>query len=244
MIAAERSEVQFGSSKIPYVVRRSSRRSTVAIAVDPHEGVIVSAPDGTPVERLDRLVHVKARWIVERLNGRAADRPAPREFVSGESFLYLGRHYRLRVVPQRDDDSAVRLYGGWLWVPVDAPLQGGDRAREVRARLVRWYRAHAAVRLAERFAAWAKKLGVHEPTLLVRDQRRRWASCDPKGVIRLNWRVVQAPPRVTDYVVVHELLHLTHRTHTRAFWTTLGRVMRDYDARRDALRALGPRMEW
>jgi predicted metal-dependent hydrolase len=244
MTLAEHSQVLFGTTRIVYGVRRSSRRTTVAIAIDPHEGVIVSAPDKIPVERLDRMVHAKASWIVERLNGRAAEWPARREFVSGESFLYLGRQYRLRVVRQRQVDTSVRPTGGWLWVPVDAVLQGEDRAREVRAQLVRWYRTHAAARLAKRFAEWAKKLGIREPPVMIRDQRRRWASCDPAGVIRVNWRVVQAPLRLVDYVIAHELLHLTHRNHTRGFWNAFGRIMYDYEARRAALRALGPKLEW
>jgi predicted metal-dependent hydrolase len=244
MIVAERSEVRFGGTRIVYGVRRSSRRTTVSIVIDPHEGVVVRAPDRTPVERLDRVVHAKARWIVERLNGRAAHRPTPREFVSGESFLYLGRHYRLRVVRGRNEDDTARLNARWLWVPVEAALHGEERAHQVRVRLVRWFRAHAALRLAERFAEWSRKLRVREPSVLIRDQRRRWASCDPQGTIRLNWRMVQAPLRLVDYVIVHELLHLTHRNHTRAFWNALGRVMHDYDARRAALRALGPRLEW
>jgi len=164
--------------------------------------------------------------------------------VSGESFLYLGRHYRLRVVRGSAEDDTVRLNGGWLWVPVGAAPHGEEGRHQVRARLVRWFRAHAILRLAERFAVWTKKLGFREPPVLIRDQRRRWASCDPQGVIRLNWRVVQAPLRLVDYVVAHELLHLTHRNHTRAFWEALGRVMHDYDTRRAALRALGPSLEW
>jgi len=244
MIIIERSEVRFGGTRIVYGVRRSSRRATVSIVVDPHEGVVVRAPERTPVERLDRVVHAKARWIVERLNGRAAHRPTPREFVSGESFLYLGRHYRLRVVRRRDEDDTVRLNGRWLWVPVEVAPRGEEGRHQVRAQLVRWFRAHAALRLAERFAAWSKKLDVCEPPLLIRDQRRRWASCDPQGVIRLNWRVVQAPLRLVDYVLAHELLHLTYRNHTRAFWEALGRVMHDYDARRAALRSLGPHLAW
>src|SRR5207249_3149454 len=96
MTVTERSEVKFGGIRIAYGVRRSPRRTTVSIVVDPNEGVVVRAPARTPMERLDRVVHAKARWIVERLNGRATHRPTPREFVSGESFLYLGRQYRLR----------------------------------------------------------------------------------------------------------------------------------------------------
>jgi predicted metal-dependent hydrolase len=84
-----------------------------------------------------------------------------------------------------------------------------------------------------------------DPTdVLVRDQRKRWASCDDSGVLRFNWRVIQAPMRLVDYVVAHELVHLRHREHTAAFWARLGVVMPDYEARKEALRRLGPRLQW
>ena len=69
--------------------------------------------------------------------------------------------------------------------------------------------------------------------VLIRDQRRRWGSCDPKGNLRFNWRIVQAPMRLLDYVVAHELVHLANRNHTAAFWAALGRVMPDYAERRE-----------
>jgi hypothetical protein len=114
----------------------------------------------------------------------------------------------------------------------------------VRKAVVTWYRHHAAERLPERAAIWAKKMGVPVPVVLIRDQRRRWGSCDPKGNLRFNWRTVQAPMRLVDYVVAHELVHLGHRHHTAAFWAALGRVMPDYEARREALRGMGARLEW
>ena len=117
-------------------------------------------------------------------------------------------------------------------------------AAAVRKAVVAWYRHHAAPRLPERAAIWAKKMGVPVPLVLIRDQRRRWASCDPKGNLRFNWRLIQAPMRLVDYVVAHELVHLAHRKHTAAFWAALGRAMPDYEARRGALRGLGARLEW
>ena len=71
-----------------------------------------------------------------------------------------------------------------------------------------------------------------------------WGSCDTKGVLRLNWRIVQAPKRLIEYVVAHEIVHVLHADHGRAFWAALGRVMPDYEARRDELRKLGPSLEW
>ena len=80
--------------------------------------------------------------------------------------------------------------------------------------------------------------------MLVRDQRKRWASCDKHGVIRFNWRIIQAPMRLVDYVVAHELVHLLHRDHTPEFCARLGRAMPDYEGRRERLRALGRGYEW
>ncbi len=78
----------------------------------------------------------------------------------------------------------------------------------------------------------------------MKDQLKRWGSCDSRGRIRLNWRIIQAPMRLVDYVVVHELVHLLHKNHTKEYWALLGRVMPDYEKRREELRRIGPRLEW
>ena len=239
MMAIERSEVRFGLTAIPYVVRRSQRRGTVSIAIDPAMGVLLTAPQATPIARLDRVVHDKARWIVERLRRGpvGAEHPAPREFVNGETFLYLGRQYRLKIVVGAV--TRVAFTGGRLVVTVPV-----GSAAAVRKAVVTWYRHHAAERLPERAEICAKKMGVPVPVVLIRDQRRRWGSCDPKGNLRFNWRTVQAPMRLVDYVVAHELVHLGHRHHTAAFWAALGRVMPDYEARRERLCQVRRRFEW
>ena len=191
--------------------------------------------------RLDAIVTRKAAWIVQRL--RRAERhgptPASREFVSGESVLYLGRHYRLKVQP--GETGVAMLRGGWLHVP--APL-GAQQAAHVRAALVAWLRRHAAERLPERVEAWRAKAGVSPSRVVVADQRKRWGSCDQRGTIRLNWRIVQAPMRLVDYVVVHELVHLRHRGHGRDYWQAVGRVMPDYERRREELRQCGFALAW
>ncbi|MBI5510437.1 MAG: M48 family metallopeptidase [Deltaproteobacteria bacterium] len=245
MIAAERSVVQYGRTQIPYQVRRSSRRATVSVAVDPGLGVLLTAPEDVAVSRLDRLVHRKASWIVERLRmvGRLhAPQPA-REFVSGESVLYLGRHYRLRVLPAVEPGPA-RMDCGWLVVAVTRGGGPVEAAREASEGLRRWLIGRAAQRLPERVEVWRRKVGVPMPAVVVKDQRKRWGSCDQRGVVRFNWRIIQAPMRLVDYVVAHELCHLVHKDHSRAYWSLLGRVLPDYDERRAELMAFGPRADW
>ena len=240
--APETSAVTWGGRRLPYIIRRSSRRKkTVAVTVDPGGRIMVAAPVPVATTRLDAIVTRKAAWIVQRLR-RAEGHgptPAPREFVSGESVLYLGRHYRLKV--QAGETGVARLRGGWLHVP--APV-GAQQAAHVRAALVSWLRGHAAERLPERVEAWRAKAGVSPSRVVVADQRKRWGSCDHRGTIRLNWRIVQAPMRLVDYVVVHELVHLRHRGHGRDYWQAVGRVMPDYERRREDLRRRGSMLAW
>jgi predicted metal-dependent hydrolase len=248
---SESSEIWFGKTRIPFQIRRSERRSTVALTVERPGTLIVTAPAAATIDRLSSLVRSKAPWVIQRLR-RASEQlalPTAREFVSGETFRYLGRQYRLRVVEgggsDDDDVKDVKMDRGWIVVAVPGGREA-ERALEVRAALARWYRAHAQERLPARVEVWARRFGIPSPALLVREQRRRWGSCNRAGIVRLNWRIVQAPLSLVDYVIAHELDHVVRGDdgHSPAFWAQLGRVMPDYEARRDALRALGPWLEW
>ncbi len=243
MTNPETSAVTWGGRQLPYTIRRSTRRKkTVAVTVDPAGSVLVVAPERVATDRLDAIVRRKAEWIERRLRNAGTHGPplSPREFVSGESVLYLGRHYRLKVHP--GETGAAKLRGGWLHVP--APAGSRPTAEVIREGLIAWLRRHAATRLPERVAAWQPKANVPMPRVIVANQQKRWGSCDHSGAIRLNWRIIQAPMRLVDYVVVHELVHLRHRGHGRDYWQAVGRVMPDYERRREDLRRCGVGLAW
>lgn len=238
MTEVEQSTVQFDRTSIPYFIERGRRHKNVAIAVDPEHGVRVRAPRDTSIAKLDDIVRRRAKWIVDRRR-RHEDlppKPTPREFVNGETFLYVGKQYRLKLVSSGLADAArVRLAHGRLEVAA---------ARPARELLVDWYRDRARKLLDARVSAWSERLGVIPSSVLVREQRTRWGSADSKGNLRFNWRIVQASTRLVDYVIAHELVHLLHADHTREFWATLGRVMPDYEARREGLRKIGRLLVW
>jgi predicted metal-dependent hydrolase len=243
--SAERSQVRFGNKTIGYEVQRSARRSTVSIAIDPKASVLVTAPPSASIARLDTIVHAKASWIVQRLK-RQSDLPpasAQHEFVSGETFLYLGRQHRLRL-DLDDEPRPLRLELGWLRVPIPRHLGHEHRGGFVRAALIDWYTKRAAPRLSRCIEAWAGRLELNEPPMLLAEPSRRWGSASSAGVIRINWRIIQAPLSLVDYVLVHELTHLRHPNHTKEFWAALGRVMPDYEERKTRLRRLGPQLDW
>jgi predicted metal-dependent hydrolase len=243
----EQSEIQFGLTRIPFRIRRSTKRVTVALTIDAGR-LVVTAPVDTTIDRLNAVVRNKAPWVVQNIDKAAdlAPYPSEREFVTGETVLYLGRHYRLRVVETAGQAriSNPKFRGGWYEVAIPEDLTGDDRRREVRHRLLSSIKEHADLYLPDRLADLCHRLRIDRPSITVRDQRKRWGSCDTIGTLRINWRIVQAPLALLDYVLVHELAHLQHRGHDRAFWSAVESWLPDYDDRRSRLRALGPALEW
>jgi predicted metal-dependent hydrolase len=245
--AEERAVAAYGTKSIPYRIERGRRRVSVAVVVDPTDGVVLRVPKDLQPDRIAAVVRRKGAWIVERLRGFEDLLPpqTPREFVSGETFLYLGRQHRLRVERVAGlRQPVVAMEQGRLVVRIASDLRESERADVVRGALRGWYRRRAALYLPPRLARWAAKLKVPVPPLLVREPPKRWGSCDSAGNVRINWRTIQVAPRLVDYVLAHELVHLEHRRHNADFWARLGEVMHDADARRAALRRAGVRVSW
>lgn len=235
----ERGEVRFGDARIQYsVVRSPKRHKTIEITVDEPGAVTVAAPVDTTPERLEATVRRRARWIVKH-DGAASPSPPERRFVSGESLPYLGRSVRLTVHPTDDDAVAIRFHHWQFDVEVPRRLRGAARRSTVRDGFEAWYRERAAVKLPPRVQSVARLLGVQPKSVLIRDQRVRWASCSPDGTLRFNWRTVMAPPALIDYIVAHELAHLRIRAHSAEYWGVVAQAIPDYRMRRERLREVG-----
>jgi predicted metal-dependent hydrolase len=222
------------------------RRKTVAISVG-YDGVRVLAPSDLDDDRVLSIVRQKGPWLLRKQAGyrELGGTPIFREFVSGETFHYLGRPYRLKVVL---DDKAVvtRIVarGTSLIAPVLPDAGILVRRAAVRSALRHWYRRHAAFHFPLRASAMAEVLGIRSPTVNVVDQSKRWGSCDARGRIRLNWRLVMAPMSLIDYVVAHEACHVLEHNHSRRFWRSLEIIMPDYENRLRQLDRLGHLFVW
>ena len=236
---SERGSVRFGNTTIEYEVRRSKRRrKTVQITMD-GGGVQVAAPMTTPEDELRAIVRKRAPWILNHASDEMLE-AAPKRFVSGETLPYLGRNVRM-VIEHGDVRSPQVRFDHWRFrVSVPETLGVDERYEPVRRAVVGWYRVRAAARLPEVVERWRPRLGRGERMqVLVRDQRQRWGSCAPDGTLRFNWRAMMLPPALIEYVVVHELAHLTHRNHSMDFWGMLSRAMPDAQHRRRRLREAG-----
>ena len=224
----EVGQVTFGHTVISYRVRRSARRKkTVSIRVSA-EGVVVSAPQTMRSDRLEQFVRARGSWIMKKQAYYSAlieEGGFRKRFVNGETLSYLGRQYRLK---RSRDATTVKLAGRYFIVPEGDP-------EDVRKLLMNWYYQQAYKRLPERVDYYSRKLGLASPPILVRDQQKRWGSCNAKGVLRFNWRVMMAPLKLVDYVVAHELVHLEHMNHSKAYWQRLEQILPDYRLRRQQL---------
>jgi len=219
-------------------VVRTNRRKTATVKVE--EGkVSVVVPESLPATRIEALVTRKTRWIKEKLQiHENSIFVRPKEYVSGESFTYLGHNYRLKV--KTAPAPSVRLLGGRLVVA----LPDGDNRRErVRMALTAWFREHAEAKLREKAERYAKIVGVTPSSVGIKTFKSRWGSCTIGGRILLNWRIIIAPNRIVDYVVVHELCHLKQHDHSPAFWRCVERVIPDYQECREWLKVNGRWLE-
>ena len=235
----ERDRVRFGNTTIDYEVRRSERRKkTVQITTD-GGGVQVAAPMATPDSELRAIVRKRAPWILNQASGEMLE-AAPKHFVSGENLPYLGRNVRM-IVDTADVRSPKVRFDHWRFrVTVPKTLSDGERYESIRRAVVEWYRDRAAERLPNVVERWWPQLGRGEVSqILIRDQRQRWGSCAPDGTLRFNWRAMMLKLALIEYVVVHELAHLTHRNHSTDFWCLVSKAMPDAQRRRKSLRETG-----
>jgi len=204
----------------------SARRRTMELSVERDGALVIRAPEGATGARLEAFIHEKRAWVYRKVAEKEALRHAVpvREYVSGEDFPYLGRSYRLLLVNRQD--VPLRLEAGRFRLLRSEVGQG-------RAHFISWYAEHGRAWLSRRVEAIAPRVGVEPGAVKVRDLGYRWGSCGRSRTLNFNWATMLLPPGIVEYVVVHELVHLRERNHTREFWRRVERAMPDY-ARRKA----------
>lgn len=204
---------------------RSQRRKTMQITVERNGELSISAPPGVHVDKLRQFVREKRFWIYTKLAEKERlRRSIPRkEFVDGEGFLFLGRSYRLKLVGKQE--LPLKLLNGRF-------LLRRDCVSNARAHFVRWYGNRAKSWISDRVESYAGRMSVDPAAVRVQDLSYRWGSCGKDKSLFFNWKTILLPPRVAEYVVVHELAHLHEAHHTPEFWLRLERAMPDFMQRK------------
>ncbi|ARU32385.1 hypothetical protein CAP31_12285 [Sulfuriferula sp. AH1] len=222
-----RQIVLHGTSR-QYNLKRSTARTTLALTVN-RQGLVVHAPWALPLFHIERFVLDKASWIAEKLARHVVPESVGPYWRDGMKLLYLGEEVALEVgahIP------AVSLKDRVLYAP-----QLADLGTVVPA----WYQSVALGYFQARFAQFVPLLSRQPSRLKLSSARTRWGSCTREGVIRLNWRLIQASTAEIDYVLAHELAHLRHMNHSASFWQELMRIYPDYQTSHNLLRMHGHR---
>lgn len=205
---------------ITYQLERRVRR-TLGLKISP-EGLTVHAPKLLLVRQIESLLSEKSRWIQQKLEKQAQQYIPPIDWQDQATLLYLGNDISLRIEPSTRNQQA-KLTGNVL------SLRLNDQSPEmVQRKVLQWYQKQALPDFQRRISLYANKLGVAIPTVKLSNAKTRWGSCNSRGVIRLSWRLIQAPPEMINYVVCHELAHLKEMNHSPRFYAVLASLMPEH----------------
>jgi predicted metal-dependent hydrolase len=225
---------QIGERRIPYFVRVSRRARRLGLCVRPDTGVVVTAPVHAEGSAVEAFLRQHQRWLVRQLDRFASVAASmPRRWPYGETLPYRGEE--LRVIVRADRGRRVLMSDGCLEAALPNPT-----VEAARRALKRWYVQEAQRWCMEAVIRWAPALDVGWRAVGIGTQRSRWGSCSATGRLRLNYRLVMAPPHILDYVVVHELAHRKEMNHSQRFWTIVAQFTLEHRAARRWLTTYGP----
>ena len=238
LAANELRHINLNGSEVPYTLMRC-RRKTIGMRVS-SEGLTVRIPIQESLNWVESVLQKRADWIVTKLDEWKNRKPARPMWEEGALFPLLGEPWQVTVTAA----GAVQMMqaGGNATSKNEQPglsLSSGVAAGQIENAVMKWYRQHALTCFTERITLYADKLGVALPQLRLSNARTLWGSCNSRGIIRLNWRLIQKPLDLVDYVVAHELSHLIEMNHSKAFWQTVGSVYPDYATARKRLKEIG-----
>lgn len=227
------TSIQYGSKQIDFHVVYSDRK-TLGITVTPDLDVLVKAPVDSSIDKIKEKLEKKAPWIIKQQSFFLSFHPktSKRKYIAGETHLYLGRQYLLKV--EINNSESVKLKGKFIKVKTS------DKTR-VEKLVTDWYLKHAkskfydiAIPLIDKF----KKHKVEPNSIVFRNMPTRWGSCTPKGKIILNPELIKAPRGCIEYVIIHELCHLIHHDHTQKFIDLQTKEMPDWEKWKSKLESL------
>lgn len=219
---------------IDYEIKYSNRK-TLNITVERDRSIIVRAPKSLSAERVQEIIESKRQWIKEKL-AHSQKYPldySPKEFVSGETLMYLGRNYQLLV--KNEHFEGVKFNQRFV-----ISKSNQDNANKL---FKDWYMERSLFKIKPLARKFAESLGVEYNECKVSEMKYRWASCTPKNNIIFNWRIIKAPLYVVEYLVAHELVHLIENNHTPQFWHILSIQIPNYDRAKDWLKHNGHLLE-
>jgi len=219
---------------LEYQIKYSNRK-TLNISVERDRSVVVRAPEYLTEKKIHEIVQTKRQWIKEKLSHaqKYPVVPESKEFVSGETLMYLGKNYQLLV---EDEDFEGIKFNRRFSISKTNQAYANELFKK-------WYLKQALLKIEPLAIRYAKNLGVEYNTCKTSEMKYRWGSCTPANNIIFNWRIIKAPMHVLEYLVAHELVHLIESNHTPKFWNILSIQVPNYEKAKNWLKKNGHLLE-
>ena len=229
----DKSIIKYGKRVFYYSIIFTQRK-TLELAVHPDGSIIITAPQNSDKNKIDRKVKKRAKWIAEQLKyfRQFEPRTPTKQFLNGETHLYLGKQYRLKI--KTGLSEGVKLKRGYF-VVIQREKENREKTKEL---LNNWYKAKAAEKFNEYFDVCLENFSAHKnliPFLKIREMKKRWGSLSKKGTLTLNPQLIKAPRECIEYVITHEICHTAHHNHSPEFYSLLEKTMPDWEKRKRKL---------
>lgn len=218
------------------LIRSKKRRKTISLHINEEGRLIVYVPYHTPEEELEGFIKEKESWIIKKISEKERFiKEGEKAFIPGEKFLYLGESYPLEIGETNSKGIPLKLSFGKF-------ILDKDHQKEARNLFIRWYKREVKEKAEERVRYFSHRLQLFPKGLKITSAKYRWGSCSRDNRISFSWRIIMAPLNVMDYVLIHELIHIKEKNHSKKFWTALEATLPDYRKCRFWLKENGHRL--
>ncbi len=209
-----------------------SRRKTIALQVSHDARLIVRVPYSISEKLIKKVIHEKRLWILKKQEQAKEKykKVYSKEFVNGEGFLFLGNSYKLYIA---DNCEFFLIFNNENFFLSKKIL---NKAKDV---FIKWYKEQSYKKFLERVEFYSKVSGLTYNKLKITNARKRWGSCSSKGNLNFTWRLIMAPLEVIDYVIVHELVHIKEKNHSKNFWNNVRIILPYYETQKKWLKENG-----
>jgi predicted metal-dependent hydrolase len=221
-----RSSQQRMSIQLSYqLIKSKKRRKTISLQINEGGEIVVHAPYNTPGWEIEKFIREKQLWIVEKISEKEKQSKAiEKKFLPGERFFYLGEGYPLELHDSYSEPPLKLSFGHFIL--------NKNHIEEARDLFTRWYKQEAKEKIVERVHYYSNRLQLFPKGIKITSARSRWGSCSQGNQLSFSWRIIMASLTIIDYILIHELVHIREKSHSRRFWTLLESILPDYKKHR------------
>lgn len=218
------------------LIRSKRRRKTISLHIKEDGRVVIYVPYHTPKGEIEGFIKEKESWVIKKISEKGRSiKETEKAFITGEKFLYLGESYPLEIGDTHYRGLPLRLSFGKF-------ILDKDRLEEARDLFIHWYKREAKEKIEGRLHYFSNRLQLFPKGLKITSAKYRWGSCSRDSRLSFSWKIIMAPLSVIDYVLIHELVHIKEKNHSKRFWTYLETILPDYRKHRFWLKENGYRL--